>query len=119
MLAGCFGPSVADGSLQCEIGDECPPSMFCRPECGRRCYFSPSGTCGADAAVPVDTPPPVDAPQPIDGPIGIPDVPVIPPDVPVITIPDAPAMTADACMMIAPVDDAGITICTTVKKPTP
>ncbi len=143
-LAACFGPNVGDGALKCEVGDECPPAMYCRLECGRRCFFNPSGSCGEDAAVPDS---PVDTPMTpiIDGPVaGMPDVPVIgvadgpvvggPPDAPVLAMPDAPVlplpdvpaiampdapptMTPDACAMIAAVDDAGITTCTVIMKP--
>ncbi|HKA87819.1 MAG TPA: hypothetical protein VKE22_09150 [Haliangiales bacterium] len=139
-LSACFGPNVLDGSLKCEIGDECPPSMFCRLECGRRCFFNPSGTCGEDAPVPVGDAPitPV-----IDAPPGTPDVPVVPmPDVPVISVGDGPViamidapeppmpdvpppptidapplMVPDACVMIAATADAGIVICAPTMKP--
>ena len=129
-FAACFPPDIADGSVKCEVGDECPPpTPYCRPECGRRCFVAPTGSCGADAPPAIDGPlvPPVDAPA-ADGPIvSLPDGPIIvvpdgpvveepPPDAPGVPPGDAPSIDfPDACTMIRAIDDAGIGVCTALQ----
>src|ERR1051325_11266570 len=56
--AGCYGPSIQDGTLSCASGDRCPHGFVCRTEV-HLCYRKP-----ADAAV-TDTMP---ESQPDSGP---------------------------------------------------
>lgn len=84
-LAGCFGPTIGDGSFLCEDGLECPEGMFCRTDCSpRRCYFDPTAACPADAGAVVDSPQPIgDSPRPTaDSPLPVFDGPPVAADVP-------------------------------------
>jgi hypothetical protein len=94
-LAGCFGPTVGDGSFLCEDGLECPEGMFCRTDCSpRRCYFDPTAACPADAGPVVDSPLPV-----LDAPTVAVDARSPIKDAPSVTI-DAPSSSPDAVVII-------------------
>ena len=58
-LAGCYSPSIEDGSLTCAPDDSCPSGYVCRVVGGeRRCFLLPPDDPAIDASKP--PPPPVD-----------------------------------------------------------